>query len=214
MWKYPELGIDSARRFGLNQDMKQTLLIGLLTLCCACHPVHRPHFNDPPLNSHRDLPPEPPAAVVNPIAKVTPAPRPEPKVEPVEPEHARPDIAELIRVLNGELQDAFFDYDRSDPDAQAVAALRRDADLLRANLPDFPTLTVVIEGHCDERGSAEYNLALGARRAGRAADLLFEFGWPKNQAQTVSYGKEAPQCTDATEACWDSNRRAHLSVRR
>jgi peptidoglycan-associated lipoprotein len=132
----------------------------------------------------------------------------------VEPERAKPSIDEIISLVERELQDAFFDYDRSDPDPQSVAALRHDADLLRGALPDFPALTVVIEGHCDERGSAEYNLALGARRATGAADLLAEFGWRKNQAQTVSYGKEAPQCTESSEACWHRNRRAHLVVRR
>jgi peptidoglycan-associated lipoprotein len=150
------------------------------------------------------------------VANVTPTPppRPEPKVEPVEPERAKPSLDEIISVLEGELQDAFFDYDRSDPDPQAVATLRRHADLLRRVLPDFPALNVVIEGHCDERGSAEYNLALGARRATHAADLLAEFGWPQNHAQTVSYGKEAPQCTESSETCWHRNRRAHLVVRR
>ena len=140
--------------------------------------------------------------------------QPEPKVEPVAPDHAKPDLEEKIGVLERELRDAFFDYDRSDPDAEGVSALRRDAELLHAILPDFPALTIVVEGHCDERGSAEYNLALGARRAARAADLLAEFGWPKGQAQTISYGKEAPQCAAATEACWHRNRRAHLSLRR
>ena len=87
----------------------------------------------------------------------------------------------------------------------AGVTLRRDADLLRAFFPEFPALKVTIQGHCDERGSGEYNLALGARRAWRAAEILKEFGVPQARSETVSFGKEAPQCTDANEACWQKN---------
>ncbi len=120
---------------------------------------------------------------------------------------------ETIAEVNGKLQDAFFDYDRADANPEAVAALRLDASLLRAILVEFPKLRVVVEGHCDERGSAEYNLGLGERRASRALDILLEFGLPADVAQVVSYGKEAPQCTDAAESCRRLNRRAHLVAR-
>jgi len=69
-----------------------------------------------------------------------------------------------------------------------------------------------VEGHCDERGSAEYNLALGDRRATEAKDYLVEFGVPASQLTTISYGKERPQCTEHNEECWQKNRRAHLSA--
>jgi peptidoglycan-associated lipoprotein len=75
-----------------------------------------------------------------------------------------------------------------------------------------PNFTVVIEGHCDERGSAEYNLALGDKRSTSAKDFLVQLGVPANRIKTISYGKERPQCTDANEGCWQKNRRAHLSA--
>lgn len=70
----------------------------------------------------------------------------------------------------------------------------------------------MIEDNCDDRGSAEYNLALGDRRANAAMDFLVQFGIPADKLKTISYGKERPQCTDATEECYQKNRRAHLSV--
>ncbi|HJZ96001.1 MAG TPA: OmpA family protein, partial [Candidatus Solibacter sp.] len=108
---------------------------------------------------------------------------------------------------------AFFAYDRSELSLEALAALRKDAGLLCAILADFPGVRIVLEGHCDERGSAEYNVALGDRRARRANEVLREFGVPDSAVEIVSYGKEAPQCVEATEECRQKNRRAHLSVR-
>jgi peptidoglycan-associated lipoprotein len=69
-----------------------------------------------------------------------------------------------------------------------------------------------VEGHCDERGSAEYNLGLGDRRATGARDFLAQVGVSGDRLKTVSYGKERPTCTEATEGCWQKNRRAHFSV--
>jgi peptidoglycan-associated lipoprotein len=68
-----------------------------------------------------------------------------------------------------------------------------------------------VEGHCDERGSAEYNLGLGDRRASSVRDYLVQLGVPADRLHTISYGKERPQCTDADEACYQKNRRAHFS---
>jgi peptidoglycan-associated lipoprotein len=69
----------------------------------------------------------------------------------------------------------------------------------------------VVEGHCDDRGSAEYNLGLGDRRASSAKDFLVQLGIPADRLKTISYGKERPQCTDENESCWQKNRRAHFS---
>jgi peptidoglycan-associated lipoprotein len=115
--------------------------------------------------------------------------------------------------VNGRLEDVFFAYDHFDLSREAVTALRRDGELLRAILRDFPELQVTVEGHCDERGSAEYNLGLGDGRATRAADFLYQLGLPRANFATVSYGKEAPQCAESTEDCWSRNRRAHFVVR-
>jgi peptidoglycan-associated lipoprotein len=134
----------------------------------------------------------------------------------VEPPREAILVPESLRIVtaNSALKDAYFPYDRSEISPDALAALERDASLLCAILAEFPGLKVIIEGHCDERGSAEYNLALGDRRARSAEEILRANGVPAGAAQVVSYGKEAPQCTEPQEACYQRNRRAHLSVKR
>jgi peptidoglycan-associated lipoprotein len=114
-------------------------------------------------------------------------------------------------LLAQQSQDAYFDYDKSDIRSDARDALTHDATLLKQIFQQDPQFSVVIEGHCDERGSAEYNLALGDRRASAARDFLVQLGVPADRLKTISYGKERPQCTEENEACWQRNRRAHLS---
>lgn len=115
-------------------------------------------------------------------------------------------------LLSQQGQDAFFDYDKSDIRQDARDALTHDADLLKRIFQNDPNVTISVEGHCDERGSAEYNLGLGDRRATAAKDFLVQLGVPADKLKTISYGKERPQCTDATEECYQKNRRAHLTV--
>ncbi len=112
----------------------------------------------------------------------------------------------------GHLQDAYFDYDKNDIRGDAQAALTADAATLKQIFADFPSATIIVEGHCDERGSAEYNLGLGDRRASAARDFLVQLGVPADKLKTVSYGKERPKCTEATEDCYQQNRRAHFSA--
>ena len=95
-------------------------------------------------------------------------------------------------MLSGSVVDAYFDYDKSDIREDARAALTKDADALKAIFASFPDATITIEGHCDERGSAEYNLALGDRRATAAKDFLVQLGVPGDKLKTISYGKERP----------------------
>lgn len=111
-----------------------------------------------------------------------------------------------------EVQDAFFDYDISTIRDDARAILSKNADALRSILNDFPGIPVVIEGHCDERGSAEYNLGLGDRRATAARDFLTQLGIASDRIKVVSYGKDRPQCSEATEVCWQKNRRVHFAA--
>jgi len=111
-----------------------------------------------------------------------------------------------------DLQDAYFDYDSNNIRADARAALSADAEALKRIFADFPNASIIVEGHCDERGSAEYNLGLGDRRATAARDFLAQVGVTGDRLKTVSYGKERPTCTEATEGCWQKNRRAHFSV--
>jgi peptidoglycan-associated lipoprotein len=114
-------------------------------------------------------------------------------------------------MLSRDAQDAYFDYDKSDIRDDARQALTRDADLLKQIFAADPSFSVVIEGHCDERGSAEYNLGLGDRRATSAKDFLVGLGLPESKIRVISYGKERPVCTEASEDCYQRNRRAHLA---
>ncbi|HEY6127353.1 MAG TPA: peptidoglycan-associated lipoprotein Pal [Candidatus Acidoferrum sp.] len=109
-----------------------------------------------------------------------------------------------------EMQDAYFDLDKADIRSDARANLSKSADFLR----NYPTLKVVIEGHCDERGSTEYNLALGDRRAAAVKQYLVSLGIAADRMSTVSYGKEKPFCTQSNESCWQQNRRGHFVMAR
>jgi peptidoglycan-associated lipoprotein len=114
----------------------------------------------------------------------------------------------LEELFTREVQDAYYDYDMADLRADARAALMKTGDFLK----NYPQIKVMIEGHCDERGSTEYNLALGDRRAQAAKDYLVSLGVASDRMQTVSYGKERPFCTDHNEDCWKQNRRAHFAM--
>ena len=118
----------------------------------------------------------------------------------------------VIDAVNTLLSDAYFDYDSNQIRADARDALTKDADALKKIFVDFPSATVIVEGHCDERGSAEYNLGLADQRASAAKEFLTSLGVPAAKLKTVSYGKERPQCTDQTEDCYQKNRRAHFSA--
>ena len=108
----------------------------------------------------------------------------------------------------GYLKDAFFDYDKADLRDDARTALSTDAEWLKR----YRTIQFLIEGHCDERGTSEYNLALGDRRANAAKEYLVSLGVDASRIKTVSYGKERPFCNESTEDCWQQNRRAHFLV--
>jgi peptidoglycan-associated lipoprotein len=105
-----------------------------------------------------------------------------------------------------EVRDAYFDLDKADIRADARAALSKTADFLKA----YPQLKVAIEGHCDERGSTEYNLSLGDRRASAVKQYLVSLGVTADRVSTVSYGKEKPFCMESNESCWQQNRRGHF----
>ena len=134
-----------------------------------------------------------------------------PPPPPVAPAPATPATTISERLAN-EVQDAYFDYDKSNIRDDARVALTRDAGALSTILKDFPNATISIEGHCDERGSAEYNLALGDRRATSAKEFLGELGVPPERLRTISYGKERPQCAESNESCWQKNRRDHFTA--
>ncbi len=108
------------------------------------------------------------------------------------------------------MEDALFDYDTASIRPDAMKALQEDVTVIKTTLAKYPSEVVKIEGHCDERGSAEYNLALGDRRAAAAKEFLTKLGISPTQLSPVSYGKEHQVCSDHSEACWQANRRAHL----
>ncbi|MBC7927559.1 MAG: OmpA family protein [Bryobacteraceae bacterium] len=118
----------------------------------------------------------------------------------------------LSEILSSDMQDAFFDYDQSSVREDARAVLTKDADVLKGLFNDYPGAVIVVEGHADERGSAEYNLGLADRRATAAKEFLVEQGVSADKLRPVSYGKERPQCTESDEGCWQRNRRAHFSA--
>jgi len=106
----------------------------------------------------------------------------------------------------GVFQDVGFGFDSDGLDATSMEAVRNNAAIMEAN----PGLKAEIEGHCDERGSSEYNLALGARRARAVRDAMIGLGISHERMSTVSYGEELPLCKDTSESCWAENRRGHL----
>jgi peptidoglycan-associated lipoprotein len=133
-------------------------------------------------------------------------PTPPPAPAPVQPKRS------ISEILSQDVQDAFFDYDSSTIRDDARAVLTRDAEVLKQLLGEYPSTVVVVEGHADERGSAEYNLGLADRRATAAKEFLVQLGVSADRLKPVSYGKERPQCTESNEECWSRNRRAHFSA--
>lgn len=156
----------------------------------------------------RPVPPPPSAGGAKPAP---PTPVEEPQPVPPEPALAADDLAskdidDINR--NSPFQPVFFAYDQFDIDAVGQQALNTNAEILRK----YPSWIITIEGHADERGTAEYNLALGERRALAARNYLVSLGIPADRLRTVSYGKEFPFDAGHTEEAWAKNRRAHFVV--
>jgi len=128
-----------------------------------------------------------------------------------DPPHNTDAVAQnRIEQLLNRLEDAFFDYNQYLLRADSLELLASDAKELRELLQRFPAYEIIVEGHCDERGSAEYNLALGLRRAESAKNFLSEVGLPSDHVKAITFGKERPDCSDHNEPCWQRNRRVHV----
>jgi peptidoglycan-associated lipoprotein len=119
------------------------------------------------------------------------------------PPTSQPGVSDLF---DQNVKDAYFELDKSDLRDDARAVLTKDAEFLRS----YPQTKVSIEGHCDERGSTEYNLGLGQRRAEAAKNYLISLGISADRMETTSWGKERPFCSEHDESCWQQNRRAHF----
>ena len=162
-------------------------------------PPPPPHAAMPAAAATKSAPPPARAAAMQTAAAPAPAPR-------------YPNAATRARIdeLLGRIEDAYFDYDKAALRPDALKALQADSTELRDILKDFPDYKLTIEGHCDERGSSEYNIALGDKRAEAAKNYLVQVGIPSDQLKMISYGKDRPVCEDHDEACWQRNRRIHI----
>lgn len=156
--------------------------------------------------------PMPPGATAGGGAAGPPPAPPEPVSEPV-PVPAMPEDSVAARSLDelnrdSPLKPVFYELDSAELSGEAQRTLQENAQILRK----FNTWQITIEGHCDERGTAEYNLALGERRANTARDYLVSLGIPAARVKTVSYGKEFPFDPGHNESAWAKNRRAHFVI--
>ncbi len=178
-----------------------TATLLLLVVIAGCNrrvppPAPPPPAPPPPAATPAPPPPPPPPPA--------PAPAPPPKPLTEDEIFQRKTLAELNAEMP--LGDVFFDYDMSTIREDQRPVLQRNADYLRR----WTTTRVTIEGHADSRGTAEYNLALGGRRAGAIRDYLVSLGIAPDRLLAISRGEETPQCTEENEACWSRNRRGHF----
>jgi peptidoglycan-associated lipoprotein len=165
---------------------------------------------------HRNPKPQPaPAPAPAPPPATKPAPPPPPPPPPAAPQPAAPSEDELFRnktldQLNAEkpLADTFFAYDSTELTAESRAAVQKNVDWMKR----WASTKVMVEGHADSRGTNEYNLALGERRAAAVRDYMVGLGMPADRITIVSKGEEQPFCTEETEACWHENRRGHFII--
>lgn len=159
---------------------------------------------------------EPETAPPPPPPPAEPAPPPPPPPPPPSPPAPKPLTDEEIfarkslEELNAEkpLEDVYFDYDSAALSEQARGSLDKDSTWLK----NWTSTRILIEGHADERGTSEYNLALGERRADATRDYMVSLGIPDDRIQIVSKGEEQPFCTDSAESCWSQNRRGHFII--
>lgn len=176
------------------------VLVAMLAACAKKQPpIARPMPPPPPAATGTETAPAEPAAPISDPVPATPEPVAEDAI-------ASGSIDEINR--NSPLKPVFFRLDASEVDADGQQALQTNAEILKR----YQTWQISIEGHADERGSAEYNLALGERRAVAARNYLVSLGIPADRVKTVSYGKEFPFDPGHNEEAWAKNRRAHFVV--
>ena len=177
------------------------LLVAVVVLSgCAKRPATTQAAAPAPTGSASTTAATPPAAPA-PVQSDTPTAA---TTTPAPSSTARPAVQDFAAVP--ELVDVFFDFDKYDIRPGDAKTLDANANWLKSN----PNHLVLIEGHCDERGTNEYNLALGERRAKSTMNYLVSQGVQANRITIISYGEERPQCTEHNEACWAKNRRAHF----
>jgi peptidoglycan-associated lipoprotein len=187
------------------------VVLALFASGCAKRPAETQAAAPAPTGAPVAVAPAPapaPAPVAPAPAPAPPAPAPAPVAPaPAPAETARPAPATFAAAPD--LPDIYFDFDKSAIRPDAAKILQSNADWLKANTSHV----VLIEGHCDERGTPEYNMALGDRRAKAARDFLVAQGVAGARINVISYGEERPQCKESNEECWSRNRRAHFVVK-
>ena len=186
-----------------NRLLPLVVVLGAVLFINACG--KEPPATPPP-------PPPPPPAQPAPPPPPPPPPTPQPTPPPAPP---APTEAELfakmtLAELNAQrpLADVFFEYDQSDLSDTTRATLQKNSDWMRK----WQSTIVTVEGHADSRGTSEYNLALGERRASAVRDYLVSLGVTAARINVVSMGEEQPQCTEEAEPCWRQNRRGHFVI--
>jgi peptidoglycan-associated lipoprotein len=172
-----------------------------LALLAACLVLAASCKKKPPTTTPEAAPP-PPAAPEQPST----SPAPPPSAPTTGDEVTSADLQTLNS--RGYLKDAFFDFDKYDLREDARTSLAADAQWLKR----YSSIQVLVEGHCDSRGTEEYNLSLGQKRAASVKDYLVSLGLDGARINTVSYGKTRPFCTDENESCWQQNRRGHFVI--
>ena len=180
-----------------------SLAVALAATGCAKRPLVPVASAPPPTVA--TAPPAPAPTPAPALTAPTPAPEPAPPVATPAPQPAPPSQYRAESALKM----IHFDFDKSDIRPGDAKILDADAAWLTAN----PKMLLLIEGHCDERGTAEYNLALGERRAKATQAYLVARGVQAERITTVSYGEERPACTEHSEKCWATNRRAQFLVK-
>lgn len=173
-----------------------------------------PGVGDVPLSGNRSVSPTSsvsytatatgPGGNATDVARVTVNVPAAPPADPPRP----PTVTTSNLTFDQAVKDVLFDYDKADIRSDMVSVLTGNATYLKSN----PNVRFTIEGHCDERGSEEYNLGLGDRRANAVKEFLVAQGIPLSRMTTVSYGEARPTCRDETESCYERNRRAHFAA--
>ncbi len=177
------------------------VLAALLVFSFACN---KPVPPEPPVPAPEPVvTPEPPKPVE--VTRPEPTPEKDPVIDPLDDDLL---IAQQYAEENGLLGTVYFEFDRSELSPAARERLAKNAAFLKEN----DKFVVTIEGHCDERGTSEYNLALGERRSNAALDYVTELGVPSSRIRTISYGEERGACAESSESCWGKNRRAYFRL--
>jgi len=191
--------------------MAALLIVGVIAAGCAKRPATTQVSSAPAPTGAATTTPGTPTAAPAPAssepATAAPTPGSGSTAAPAPAPGARPSPKEFIAVA--EMRDVFFDFDKYDVRPSDAKILDANAAWLKTNAEHL----VLIEGHCDERGTNEYNLALGERRAKSTMNYLVSQGIQASRITIISYGEERPVCTEKTEECWAKNRRAHFLVK-